>query len=109
MALSQLNTVFPSWQEATSAIARSVNRLINGELTVVGEVTLTANSATTTVTDQRAAAGRSIALVQPQTANAAAAMNTWWIDPADVGVGTFVIRHANNAQTDRTFNYEIKG
>lgn len=109
MAVPQVATVFPSWGEGIAALARALNRVIAGEINVVGEVTLTANAATTTVTDQRATPARSIALVQAQSANAAAAIATTYIDPADVTVGAFVIRHANNAQTDRTFTYEIKG
>jgi sugar (pentulose or hexulose) kinase len=109
MAVSGLSTVFPTWQQAVSAITKLLNQVINGEMNTVGMVTLTANAASTVVTDQRAGPGRAIALCQPTTANAAAALATSYIDPEEVGAGTFKIRHANNAQTDRTFRYEIKG
>lgn len=108
MAISPVASVFPDWRSAVSAIARAINRLVAGEMAVVGDVTLTANAASTTVTDQRAGMDRAV-LLCPTTANAAAALATTYIDPANVGTGTFVVTHANNAQTDRTFRYIIVG
>lgn len=108
MALSPIRTVYPTWQRAVEAAAGVINRLINGETNSLGDVTLTASAASTTVTDQRAGLNR-IVLLMPKTANAAAALATTYIDPAAVGAGTFTISHANNAQTDRSFRYVILG
>lgn len=108
MALGLVATQYPTWQDGVSALGRALNRLIGGEISVVGEVTLTASVATTDVKDQRAGEAKAITL-HPTTANAAAALATTYIDPAEIGVGTFKIRHANNAQTDRTFRYVILG
>lgn len=109
MAVSPIKTSYPDWQSAVSAIAGVLNRVIGGERNSIGRVTLTPDADYTTVTDQRVGVNRMISLGQPITANAAAAIPTTYIDPADIGVATFKIRHANNSQTDRTFNYEIKG
>ena len=109
MALSPLPSVFPTWANGLAACARAVNRLINGEMNVTGTVTLTASAATTTVTDRRCGLNSRVSLDQATTANAAGAIATTYIDPAEYGVGSFKIRHANNAQTDRTFRYTILG
>ena len=86
-----------------------INQLTQGKMNCVGTVTLTANVASTTVSDPRVTA-QSVILFMPTTANAA----------AEIGAGTmyvgtrtqatsFVITHANNAQVDRTFAYAIIG
>lgn len=73
-------------------------------------ITFVANSTTTTVTFGTGfLSGTSVLLLQPTTANAAAAMNTWYISGRDVPNGILTITHANNAQTDRTFGYSLNG
>jgi len=83
-----------------------INRILAGKLNCIGSVTLTANAATTTLTDVRIG-GDSVVLLQAITANAAAALATTWF--AAPGDGTVVINHANNAQADKTFNYAVIG
>lgn len=87
--------------------AMSLQQLASGRSNAVGVVTLTANAATTSVNTDNCAAGSGVSLT-PNTAHAA----------AEIGNGTiyvtasnksFVITHANNAQTDRTFTYAIQG
>ena len=72
----------------------------------VGSVTLTASSATTTVSDLRAGQD-SVILFMPRTANAAAAIGGLYVSAR--GKQTFTLTHANNAQTDRTFSYVVLG
>lgn len=87
-------------------LADRINLLINGRSNAVGTVTLTANAASTTLTDARISVDSCIALM-PTTSNAAGAKATTYI--ATLGKGTATITHANNAQTDRTFRYAIQG
>lgn len=91
-------------------IAIAVQRIMRGETNNAGSVTLTANVASTAVTDQRVGVN-SVIVFAPRTANAAAEIGagTMYIDTADIGDGTFTITHANNAQADRTFDYLIGG
>lgn len=72
-----------------------------------GSVTLTANAASTTVTIIRAVGMASGVFLSPQTANAAAAVATTYIAPATMTADSFVITHANNAQADKTFWYQV--
>lgn len=76
------------------------------------EVTLTANTATTVVTNAReAVTPDSVLRFDPLTANAAAelAAGTMYVLTANRLAGSFTITHANNAQTDRTFRWIAAG
>jgi hypothetical protein len=86
----------------------AVNGLIDGRGNVTGEVTLTAGATSTTVTDNKFESGMTV-LLQPKTANAAAALTTTYIADTDKTKGAFTITHANNAQVDRTFSYVRTG
>jgi hypothetical protein len=87
-------------------IAQTANLAIGGKLNAVLQVTLAANSATTTVTDKRIGANTFFGF-QPTTADAAAALSGLWVSPPSNGTAT--INHANNAQVDRTFNVLLIG
>jgi hypothetical protein len=92
-------------------IAKAVNQALQGKINSVFTVTLTHDAASTTVNDPRIGSNTAIILF-PQTAHAAAEMGngTLYIDPANYTLKTsFVITHANNAQTDRTFSVVILG
>ena len=90
-------------------VAERIGAILAGKLNSAGSVTLTANAAETTIKNAFIGSSSSV-LLAPQTANAAAAIATTYIDPADYVTGnTFVIRHANNAQVDREFGYFIVG
>lgn len=82
--------------------AFAVQQLAQGRSNAVGEVTLTAGAATTTVNNQTCGT-ESIILLMPKTANAAGALATTWV--SHVGPGTFTLSHANTGATDRTFGY----
>jgi len=82
--------------------AESVNGLIDGRQDVTGEVTLTANSGTTTVTDNKFES-QMIPVFVPFTANAATGLTALYVSARTKG--GFTLTHANNAQTDRTYGY----
>lgn len=82
--------------------------LLIGKLNVCVDVTLTANAASTTVTDARIRESSGLYLM-PTTANAAAALGTTYISDSGRTHGSVTITHANNAQTDRTFRVAILG
>ena len=83
-----------------------VNAILKGRLNVTLDVTLTANAATTTVTDARLSSQSFIGLM-PKTANAAAALGTTYVSSRLEK--SCVLTHANNAQTDRDFTLLIIG
>lgn len=85
-------------------MARAINNLMSGKSNNVIEVTLTANAASTAVTDDRISF-QSFAFWMPLTANAAAEIGNGTMYVSDSGRvnGTLTIVHANNAQTDRRF------
>lgn len=96
-----------SW---VSRIARDLNsRFLVGKLNCTGTVTLTAGAASTTVTDARATAFSQINFT-PTTTNARDEYlknGTMYVSTRSNG--SFVISHANNAQTDRDFTFSIIG
>lgn len=96
--------------QAFRGLGTVMNRIMSGKVNATGEVTLAAGGTTTTVTDARATAGSYIGF-DPLTANAAAekAAGTIYVLDANRRNGSFVITHANNAQTDRTFKYLLIG
>ncbi len=79
----------------------------HGKFDCTTEVTLTANVASTTLSDYRFSP-QSVVGYMPKTANAAAEIGngTMYFTPTD---GSCVITHANNAQADRTFGISILG
>lgn len=87
-----------------------LQQIRRGKLEVVGELTLTANAASTTLNDSRISP-QSVIVWHPRTANAAAELGngTLYITDANMGAGTAVVTHANNAQTDRQFRYAVIG
>jgi len=87
-------------------IADVIFQLLNGKTNNVGTVTLTANAGSTAVTYDKAGVNSAIVL-SPTTSNAAAAVGTTYVSAK--GKKTFTLTHANNAQTDRIFNFVVTG
>ena len=91
-----------------------INGAMGGKLNAVNDpsflFTLTANAATTTLTDLRLGVNSAI-FFDPVTLNAAAelAAGTIYVLTANRLNGSYTVTHANNAQTDRTFRYLIIG
>ena len=89
-------------------ISQVVNNILDGKLNSTGSVTLTASAASTAVSEARAGYD-SVILFMPTTANAAAEQAAGGFYVSSRGKQTFTITHANNAQTDRTFEYIVIG
>ena len=92
-------------RQALRQVAAVVNRSLGGKLNCTGSVTLRASQATTTVTDARASSVSHITLTA-LTANAAAIALPY---PSTRSNGSFVLTHASNANTDKTFSYSVIG
>jgi hypothetical protein len=91
-----------------SKIVFTVRQLAEGRSNAVGTFTLAASAATTTVTATNCGSGSSV-LCFPTTANAAAEWKNGTVYIGTVSNGSFVVTHANNSQTDRTFMYVALG
>lgn len=85
-------------------IVDAINQLVEGRMNGVGDVTLTPGATSTVVIFTNVSSDARVFL-EPQTANAAAARATTFIKRSDIDRGSFVITHANNAQTDRDFSF----
>jgi len=104
-----MSTLVLSPQEKdTFKIVAAVNQLAQGRSNAVGGVTLAANAASTTVAAPNCAAGSGIFLF-PQTVHAAAELAAGGMYVGSVSKEQFVITHASNAQTDRTFWWVVLG
>lgn len=79
--------------------------MIDKSLNASGSFTITANAATTVVTNVKVNAD-SVVTVQPKTASAATEIGDggMYIVCAN---GSFTVTHANNATADRSFNYSV--
>lgn len=88
------------------ALAIVLNNAMQGKLNNTGTLTLTANAASTTLTDARIGANSTI-LLMATTANAAGALATTYF--SGFVDGSCTVNHANNAQVDRTFRYAVIG
>jgi ABC-type branched-subunit amino acid transport system substrate-binding protein len=97
-----------SQEKDLSKFALAIQQLANGRSNATGLVTLAASATSTTVSNINCATGSTIYLTAT-TANAAAALATTYIAPATVTKQQFVITHASNSQTDRTFFYVVLG
>lgn len=82
----------------------------NGKFDCTTTLTLTADEASSTLTDFRLSP-QSAVIFDPQTANAATELYgaTMYAKTADRGDGSWKITHANNANADRTFTVLILG
>lgn len=92
------------WKRQASTWMQEVHQ---GHLANTGIVTLAANAASTVVSDDRVGEYSFIGLMA-RTANAAAELASGNVY-VTAGKKTFTVAHTNNAQTDRTFTYNISG
>lgn len=99
----------PSIEETDlKKVILAIQQIAAGRSNAVGSVTLTANAASTTVTDNNFAPG-SVPKFTPTTANAAAEIGNGTMYVSARANKSFTITHANNVQADRTFLYAIQG
>lgn len=92
-------------------IVTAIRQLIEGRSNSCGTFTLTAGSTVTTVTAQPTVGANSIILPIATTASAAACITTLFQGATSVTTsgGKFLMYHASNATTDRTYNYVAIG
>jgi len=100
----------PDEKKHRRELARVANRVNQGKFNAVADLTLTANAATTTLTDPRLTVD-SFVQFDPTTATAATELYgaTMYALTANRTNGSWVITHANNAVTTRTFKVLIIG
>lgn len=84
-----------------------INRLLIGKTNNLIEVTLTANAATTTITDSRISSTTHLSWM-PKTANAAAISLPYVADSGRLN-GSVTVTHANDANADKTFSVALIG
>lgn len=78
------------------------NDIQRGRMNATGSLTLTANAASTVITDPSFTA-EMVPVLMATTANAATATANVYVSAR--ANGSFTLTHANNAQADRTFLY----
>lgn len=87
-------------------LAVAINGVIDGRTDNYGSCTLAASTAQTVVTASGLQVSEaSTIILTPTTANAAAAMGAGTLYVSAKSDGSFTLAHANNTQTDRTFDY----
>ena len=101
-----ISQVVPDTKEHLRKLSTAYNSMLMGRLNAISTVILTANAATTTLTDSRLTVDCFIGFM-PKTAHAATELATLYVDTQNTG--SAVIHHANNAQTDRSFTILIIG
>lgn len=89
-------------------LVRVVNNLLIGKSNNVLAFTLTANAASSTITDPRVGPLSFLGFM-PTTANAAAELGAGTLYVSARGAETATIVHANNANADRTYAVLIVG
>ena len=91
-------------------LGEGVGALFQGKMNVTASLTLTANAASSTLTDARLSPN-SVVLWDAMTANAAAELGngTIYVTSANRNKGAWTVTHANAASTDRTFRVLILG
>lgn len=99
-----IQTLQPTETNLTT-IVRTIIELCKGHSNSTGTVTLTSGATTTTV-QSPTCSETSVVFFSERTANAAAERGngTMYVTP---GRGQFIITHANNSQSDRTFGWHV--
>ena len=98
----------PDEKDHRRQMAQAIGHLFNGKRNVTKLVTLTANAASTTISDSRIGATTVVTLI-PITANGAAALPTTYQTYPNAMAEQAVINHANNALTDKSFVAVLDG
>jgi hypothetical protein len=93
------------WQRQTAEV---LNGAMDGNLNVVGTVTLTASATSTTLSDRRIGPD-SVILAMPTTANAATAQAALYQTYPNATREQAVLNHASSADADQTFAFAILG
>ena len=102
-----LRLIHPT-ETVLSEIVRTIRELAFGRSLAVGTFTLAAGVTTTTVVARNCGADSQI-LCFPKTAAAATELGAGGMYVSSVAPGSFVVTHANDASTTRTFGYAALG
>lgn len=87
-----------------------INGLMAGKSNNTGVVTLTASSATTTVTLSEGRLGpNTLPILVPLTASAATEAGSLYVSARDPANNTFTLTHVNSATADRKFGFVLVG
>lgn len=89
-------------------VTTSINKIVEGRTDNYGNCTLAANTAQTVV-EATFVGSFSTVVLTPTSANAAAEVGAGTLYVSAKANGSFTLTHANNAQTDRTFDYTWSG
>lgn len=103
---------FSSNEEWLRTLTYVVNNIMTGKMNITGDVTLTPNSATTTVSLRSGQLSKnSVIQFFPVSSNAAAELTSLYVTNADKDIPNqqFTITHNNAASTDRKYRYAIIG
>lgn len=98
----------PPFTNDPAEIVQALLQLLAGRGNFAGSVTLTPNAATTVVSFENCSKDCEVFL-SPRSVNAAAALATTYILPANIVQGGFTISHQNAVSTDRVFGFECVG
>lgn len=90
------------------AVALAVNQCLRGKTNNSGRLTLNAGVASTTISTKLCGTTSKV-IMFPESANAAAELGAGTLYISSYSAGSFIIAHANNAQTDRIFGWIIVG
>lgn len=102
-------TDIPNW---VNLIAAKVNQILRGKTNNVGEVTLTANAATTSVSVPVGVFGdKTVFVFDATTSTAATALGSgsMYVSTRNPDLGTYVISHPNTADANKTFRVAYIG
>ncbi len=95
-------------REVLKQLVRAYENLLAGKIQSTGSVTLTANQATTTLSDRRIGVNSKI-FFTATTANAAAEQGGTVFRVSATTKLAATITHVNSGQADRTFDYVVLG
>ena len=98
-------TIWGDIREWCRKIAEACEAALEGKVRSVGTVTLTADAATTTITDRRIGV-ESFVQLMPLTENAGGELGVYVSSQTD---GSLILAHATDSRTDRTFRYVVLG
>lgn len=87
-----------------------MQQIRRGKIQCVTELTLTANAASSTL-NFKGLSPQSVVIFDPKTANAAAELygGTMYVLTANRGNDAWTVTHANNSQSDRSFQIAVIG
>ena len=89
-------------------MATAINEVMNGKINAYGSLTLTPSAAATTISD-RLCGPNSVILLMAKTSTAASEIGGGTMYIGTRTEGSFVVSHANNSASDRSFVYVLLG